>query len=60
MNEDFNVATWKSLTRLIFQNYPTAQINDWIADISQEAYDKNWFEKKYTKEEFIKKDNGNN
>ena len=49
MIENFDVATWKSLTRLIFKNYPAAQINDWIEEISQEAYDKDWFENKYSK-----------
>ncbi len=54
IEKDFNVVTWKSLTRLIFKNYPAAQINAWIEDISQEAYDKEWFEKKYTKEDFLR------
>ena len=52
--EDFNVTTWKSLTRLMFKNYPAIQIDAWIADISQEAYDEEWFEKKYTREDFLR------
>jgi len=48
-------ATWKSMTRLMFKNYPAIQINQWIEEISQEAYDEGWFEKKYTEEEFKKK-----
>jgi len=50
-----NVALWKQMTRQIFRNYPAIQINNWIEEISQEAYDEEWFEKKYKKEEFKRK-----
>lgn len=50
-----NTAIWKSLTRLMFKNFPAIQINAWIEDISHEAYDNEWFEHKYTEQEFKEK-----
>ncbi len=50
-----NTSIWKSMTRLMFKNYPATQVWLWIEEISQEAYDKDWFEHKYPEEQFKKK-----
>ncbi len=38
---------WKSLTRIMFKNYPAHQIWDWMQQSLEEASDKQWFENKY-------------
>lgn len=52
--QDYSV-TWKSMTTLMFKNYPASQVWSWTEEISNKAYDEEWFEKKYSEEQFKKK-----
>lgn len=44
-----DTAVWKSLTKLMFKNYPAYQVYNWIEECLAEASDKQWLENKYPK-----------
>ncbi len=44
-----NLIIWKSLTRLMFQNYSFAEVFKWVYQSLEEASDEQWFEHKYPK-----------
>lgn len=42
-----NKEIWKSLTRLMFINYPYWHVMEWVFQAGTEAADEQWFEHKY-------------